>query len=611
VPILTAVDWLILLLYLAFALGIGYSLRASMKTGRDFLLAGQALPAWICALAFIAASLGAPEVIGMGAWGARYGLEAAQFCGIGAIPAMLFAGLFMMPLYYGSGARSLPEFLGLRFDGKTRALNACAFALMTVFSSGISLYAMGRVIQALHIFDRLFLTFGWDLRGVFSFSILLSAAVVLVYILCGGLAGAIYNQAMQFLLLVAGLLPMVLLGLRNMGGWSGLKAALPEAHLHLWKGVAHAGSNPMGIEIAGLGLGLGVVLGVSTWCTDFRVIQTAMAAKDLGSARRVPLLAAIAKIFLPILVILPGLLAISLPTPRTTTVTRMEGEAILHITTVARPEAEAGLGVVPAKVDRRTGKLVLDSSGQPMLDYDMATPNLLLHYLPTGLLGLGLAALVACLMSGLAANGTAFNTVFTYDLYQPYLRKGASDLHCLAAGRWAAAGGVLLSIGVAYAVAGFTSGFGGILDALVLAFSIVNAPLAATFLLGMFWKRATGHGAFSGLIAGIGAALAHHGLTLPAATQIGFHGGWMTVLHRYPSQMEQSFWTAIFAFSANLAVTVLVSYCTRARPEPELAGLVYSLTPRPERGDRVWWKKPEALAAAILLLAAALNLFFA
>ena len=610
-PILTAVDWLILLLYLAFALGIGYSLRASMKTGRDFLLAGRALPAWICALAFIAAGLGAPEVIGMGAWGARYGLEAAQFCGIGAIPAMLFAGIFMMPLYYGSGARSLPEFLGLRFDGKTRALNACALALMTIFSSGISLYAMGRVIQALRIFDRLFLAFGWDLRGVFSFSILLSAAVVLAYILCGGLTGAIYNQAMQFLLLVAGFLPMVLLGLRNMGGWSGLKAALPEAHRHLWKGVAQAGSNPMGIEIAGLGLGLGVVLGCSFWCTDFRVIQTAMAAKDLGSARRVPLLAAIPGLFLPFLVILPGLLAISLPTPRTTTVTRMEGEAIIRITTVARPEAEAGLGVVPAKVDQGTGKLVLDSSGQPMLDYDMATPNLLLHYLPTGLLGLGLAALVACLMSGLAASATAFNTVFTYDLYQPYLRKGASDLHCLAVGRWAAAGGVLLSIGVAYAVAGFNSGFSGILDALLLAFSIVNAPLAATFLLGMFWKRATGHGAFSGLIAGIGAALAHHGLTLPADTQIGFHGGWMTVLHRYPSQMEQSFWTAIFAFSANLAVTVLVSYCTRARSEPELAGLVYSLTPRPERGDRVWWKRPEALAAAILLGAAALNIFFA
>jgi SSS family solute:Na+ symporter len=607
VPNLTAVDWLILLLSLAFALGIGYKLRSSMKTSKDFLLVGKSLPVWICSLAFIGASLGAPEVIGMGAWGARYGLQAANFYILGAIPAMLFLGLFMMPLYYGSKARSVPEFLRLRFDQKTRVLNACTFALMTVVSSGISLYVMAKAFQAMQIFDGLFYTMGWDVRNIFSLSILVSAAVVLAYILCAGLAGAIYNQAMQFLLLVAGLLPMVLLGLHKVGGWSGLKAALPEAQMRAWKGMAYTGSNPMGIEMIGLGLGLGVAMGANAWCTDFRVIQMAMAAKDAESARRVPLLAAIPKLFLPFLLILPGLIAIALPTPHSTTVTRMEGEAIIRTTTVVSPAAEAGRGLVPAKVDAATGKLMRDSSGQPILDHEMATPNMLVHFLPTGLLGLGLAALFASLMSGMAANATALNTVFTYDLYQSCVHREASDSHLLAVGRWATVGGLVLSVGVAYAAHGFNS----ILDVLVLAFSLLTAPLFATFLLGMFWKRATGHGAFFGLIAGYGAALLHHGLTLPAQANSGLQGGWIAVLRRYPSQIEQSLWTALLAFSANLMVMVLVSLITNARPESELVGLVHSLTPRPVQTNVPWWKRPEALAVAILLVAVALNIFFA
>ena len=281
-----------MLLYFVFVLGIGFALKRYMKTSKDFFQAGRALPAWICGLAFISANLGAQEVIGMGASGAKYGLETAHFYGIGAIPAMIFVGIFMMPFYYGSKARSVPEFLRLRFDEKTRALNACSFAVMTVFSSGISMYAMARLIQALHVFDGLFRTLGWAPEGIFTFSIVMSAVIVLLYIFLGGLTSAIYNEVLQFFLIIAGFLPLVLLGLKNVGGWNGLKTAVSAVDprmMHEWKGVMHASTNPMGIEIIGIGMGLGFVLGSGYWCTDFLVIQTAMASKNMESARRVPL----------------------------------------------------------------------------------------------------------------------------------------------------------------------------------------------------------------------------------------------------------------------------------------------------------------------------------
>ncbi len=605
---LTSIDWLIMVLYFMFVLGIGFALKRYMKTSKDFFQAGRALPAWICGLAFISANLGAQEVIGMGASGAKYGLETAHFYGIGAIPAMIFLGIFMMPFYYGSKARSVPEFLRLRFDEKTRALNACSFAVMTVFSSGISMYAMARLIQALHVFDSLFQHLGWPPEGIFTFSIVLSAIIVLLYIFLGGLTSAIYNEVLQFFLIIAGFLPLVLLGLKNIGGWAGLKATLPPIYMHQWKGVLHSSTNPMGIEIIGLGMGLGFVLGAGYWCTDFLVIQTAMASHDIDAARRVPLIAAIPKMLFPFLVILPGLLAIALPTPHTVTmVTRGPDGSIIHNIQVVSPQTEQGKGLVPAKVNPVTGKPMMDASGKPLLDYDMATPNMLLHYFPTGLLGLGLTALMASFMSGMAGNVTAFNTVFTYDLYQSYIHKGASDRHYLAVGRWATVGGILFSIGTAYAVISFNN----ILDILQLVFSVVNAPLFATFLLGMFWKRTTGHGAFSGLLAGTLAALVHHGLTLPIEARPGIHGGWIAVVHHYPSDMAQNFWGAIFAFSVNAVVAVTVSLLTKARPEEELVGLVRSLTPKPPQHHLAWWQRPEALAIAILIGAVALNIFFA
>ena len=605
---LTSVDWLIMVLYFVFVLGIGFALKRYMKTSKDFFQAGRALPAWICGLAFISANLGAQEVIGMGASGAKYGLETAHFYGIGAIPAMIFLGIFMMPFYYGSKARSVPEFLRLRFDEKTRALNACSFAVMTVFSSGISMYAMARLIQALHVFDSLFQHLGWAPEGIFTFSIVLSAIIVLLYIFLGGLTSAIYNEVLQFFLIIAGFLPLVLLGLKNIGGWGGLKASLPPIYMHQWRGVLHSSTNPMGIEIIGIGMGLGFVLGAGYWCTDFLVIQTAMASHDIDAARRVPLIAAIPKMLFPFLVILPGLLAIAMPTPRSVTmVTKNPDGSIVHNIQVVSPQVEQGKGLVPAKVNPVTGKPMLDASGKPLLDYDMATPNMLLHYFPTGLLGLGLTALMASFMSGMAGNVTAFNTVFTYDLYQSYIHKGAPDRHYLSVGRWATIGGILFSIGTAYAVISFNN----ILDILQLVFSVVNAPLFATFLLGMFWKRTTGHGAFSGLLAGTLAALAHHGLTLPIEAHPGIHGGWIRVIHHYPSDMAQNFWGAIFAFSVNAVVAVAVSLMTKPRPDEELVGLVHSLTPKPPQHHLAWWQRPGTLAIGILICAIALNIFFA
>ena len=353
-------------------------------------------------------------------------------------------------------------------------------------------------------------------------------------------------------------------------------------------------------------MGLGFVLSFGYWCTDFLVIQTAMASKNMESARKVPLIAAVPKMFFPFLVILPGLIAIGLPTPRTTTQIRTVNGAIVHEIQVVPPQVAEGRGLVPAKINPVTGKAMLTASGQPLLDYDLATPNMLLHFFPTGILGLGLTALLASFMSGMAGNVTAFNTVFTYDLYQSYIHKGGSDRHYMAVGRWATVGGILLSIATAYAAINFNN----IMDTLQLVFSFVNAPLFATFLLGMFWKRATGHAAFSGLIAGTTAAILHHGLTLPLDAHPGIHGGWIAVLHRYPSDMAQNFWTAIFAFSANFILTIVVSYCTAPKPESELVGLVHSLTPKPSRAHIVWWQRPEALAVAVLLVAVVLNIVF-
>jgi SSS family solute:Na+ symporter len=585
-----------MLVYFAFVLGIGFALKRYMRTSNDFFLAGRSIPAWVCGLAFISANLGAQEVMGMGASGAKYGIVTSHFYWIGAIPAMCFLAIFMMPFYYGSKARSVPEYLRMRFDEKTRAVNAFSFAFMTVVSSGISMYAMALLIQTLGLFKGILPD-----AYIFHVSIIVSALIVLGYIFLGGLTSAIYNEVLQFFLIIAGFLPLVWIGLRNVGGWQGIKQTLPESMTHSWRGMEHASTNPLGVEWIGLTMGLGFVLSFGYWCTNFLVVQRAMAAPSEEAARRVPLIAAIPKMLLPFLVILPGLIAVSVTSHVAgSTPVSTSSSASLPLDQ-AHPH-----GIVPVKTDPITGAPVIDSSGQVVYDYNLTVPALLLHYFPTGILGLGLTALLASFMSGMAGNVTAFNTVWTYDIYQAYIHKKGTDEHYLWMGRMATVGGVLLSIGAAYAVTSFNN----IMDALQLVFAIINAPLFATFLLGMFWKRTTGHAAFTGLTTGTLAAVLHHGLTLPLGDAPGIHGGWLHVVYHYPSDMAQNFWTAIFAFFINLVVTIVVSFATKPRPEPELVGLVYSLTPKPVETHLEWYQKPSTLAIAVLVVAAVLNVIF-
>jgi SSS family solute:Na+ symporter len=598
---LTFIDWLIMLVYFSFVLGIGFALKRYMRTSNDFFLAGRSIPAWVCGLAFISANLGAQEVIGMGASGAKYGIVTSHFYWIGAVPAMVFVGIFMMPFYYGSKARSVPEYLRLRFDEKTRALNAVSFAVMTVFSSGISMYAMALLIQTLGLFHGILPD-----AYIFHVSVLLSAGIVLAYIFLGGLTSAIYNEVLQFFLIVAAFCPLVWIGLRNVGGWQGIKHSLPVTMTRSWHGMEHSNTNALGVEWFGLAMGLGFVLSFGYWCTDFLVVQRAMAADSEESARRVPLIAAVPKMFFPFLVILPGLIAVTVTSKMAAPAAALHARA--STANQALPEGpDHPHGLIPVKTDERTGKPEVDRDGNPVYNYDLAIPAMLLHFFPTGILGLGLTALLASFMSGMAGNVTAFNTVWTYDIYQAYINKRETDAHYLRMGRMATVGGIVLSIGAAYLVTSFNN----IMDALQLIFSMVNAPLFATFLLGMFWKRATGHGAFTGLLAGTGAALLHHGLTLPDGAASGLHGGWIAVVHHYPSDMAQNFWTAIFAFSVNLVVTAGVSLVTRPRREAELVGLVYSLTPRPVEAHLRWWQRPAALGVAVLAMLVVLNLIFA
>jgi SSS family solute:Na+ symporter len=565
---LGVIDWTIMIVYFGFVLGIGVVLKRSIKTSSDFFLSGRAMPAWVAGLAFMSANLGAQEVIGMAASGAKYGMATSHFYWVGAIPAMVFLAIFMMPFYYGSRARSVPEYLRLRFDEKTRGFNAISFSLMTVMSSGISMYAMGLLLNML---------LGWN----FSVSMWMCAIIVLAYIFLGGLTSAIYNEVLQFFLIVFGFLPLVLLGLHDIGWWPGLQAALqrvatsqgfaPGAWSESWRFMDSTSHNPMGVEWFGMVMGLGFVLSFGYWCTDFLIVQRAMAAESMSAARRAPLIAALPKMLFPFLVIIPGMIAVAL--------THKVGGSGFEL---------------PAKPD-----------GTP--NFDLVIPVMLGHYFPNGLLGLGLTALIASFMSGMAGNVTAFNTVWTNDIYQPYIRPAASDAHYLWMGRFATVVGVVLSLAAGYLVAQFNN----IMDVLQLVFAFINAPLFATFLLGMFWQRANGHGAFTGLVSGTLAAAIHHGLTLPAHAVAGVKGGWIEVLHVYPSEMAQNFWTAIFAWSTCFLLTIAVSLMTGGRAmRQDLAGLVYSQTPRLAREDEPWYRRPAVLGVLALAAVVGLNILF-
>jgi SSS family solute:Na+ symporter len=548
---LAPIDYLILALYFAFVLGIGWRLRKKISTSGDFLLTGgHHVPVWITSLAFIAANLGAQELIGMSASGAKYGIMTAHFYWIGAIPAILFMGIFMMPFYYGSKARSVPEYLKMRFDEKTRAFNAITFAVMTIFSSGISMYALGLLLH---------LVLGWD----FNTSVLCSAAIVLIYTFLGGLTSAIYNEVLQFLLIVAGFLPLAVLSISKAGGWQGIESRVKPEWVHAWKYMGSANANPMGVEIFGMVAGLGFVLSFGYWCTNFLVVQRAMAAPDMSAARRTPLIGAFPKMFIPFIVILPGIAALAL--------------------------SRMGLGYdLPTK-----------NGGY---DYDQVITTLMAKFYPAGMLGVGLTGLMASFMSGMAGNVTAFNTVWTYDIYQSYIKPGAPDRHYLNVGRATTVVGVLLSIAAAYAATRYNN----IMDLLQLVFGFVNAPLFATFLLGMFWKRTTGHGAFTGLITGTTVAALTWGLTVAEGK-----GGVLGVVHQFPSVMAQNFWIAIFAWTACFLVTILVSLMTAPREDWELEGLVYGLTRIGADPGAKWYQRPAPLAIVVSIVVIILNFWFA
>lgn len=556
---LTGIDYSIMIIYFAFVLGIGWALKKYMKDATAFLEAGRSLPAWVTGLAFISANLGALEVIGMAASGAKYGMATVHFYWIGAIPAMIFLAIFMMPFYYGSKARSVPEYLKLRFDEKTRGFNAFSFAIMTIFASGISMYALALLMETL---------LGWN----FHMSLFISAFIVLLYTYLGGLSSAIYNEVLQFFLIVIGFLPLVLIGLIQVGGWEGMvdKLALnpnTAGFNHSWKNISS--EHPLGGWM-GIVFGLGFVLSFGYWCTNFLVVQRAMAAGSMSAARKTPLIGAFPKMFIPFLVIIPGMIAMAL------------------------------LNAGDESFD-----LPVKGTGY---DYDLVIPMMLKRFLPTGVLGLGLTALMASFMSGMAGNVTAFNTVFTYDIYQSYIVPGRSDKHYLRVGQLTTIFGVLVSILTAYVAAMFNN----VMDFLQLVFAFINAPLFAAFLMGMFTKRTTGHGAFWGLLTGTLSAAIVHGLTTPAGATTLVKGGWLgTVLQEFPSEMAQNFWIAIIAFSVALVATIAISLTTkRTKTDEELRGLVYQLTPKTIDDSKHWFQRPGFLAWVVGIIAVILSILF-
>jgi SSS family solute:Na+ symporter len=547
----STVDYVILGIYFVVVLGIGFVARLSIKTDLDFFLSGRSLPAWITGLAFIAANLGALEILGQAANGAQYGVPAVHYYWLGAVPAMVFLGIVMMPFYYGAKVRSVPEYLRLRFNEATHAFNAATFAIATVLISGVNLYALALIIH---------LMLGWSI----IFAILVAAALVLVYITLGGLTSAIYNEVLQFFVIVAALLPLTLVALHAVGGVSGLEhkikafPKLGEPALHAWKGLAiHHVTNPLKSDWVGVVFGLGFVLGFGYWTTNFAEVQRALSARNMSASRRTPLIGAFPKIFLPAIIILPGLIA---------------------VVTVKGLGVGSGLGV----------------------QYNTAIPHLIGNYLPEGMLGLAVTGLLAAFMAGVAANVTAFNTVVTYDLIQSYFAKERDPAFYIRAGRLVTIGGILVSVFTAL----IAKGYSNIMNYIQTLFSIFNAPLFATFIIAMFWKRATAWGGFFSLVAGTLAAYAVNRL---AAYSVIFHFG---------SPLSASFWQAIIAFLVDAFVMVAVSLVTKPKPVEELRGLVWGMTREADpdaqidERDKLWWRSPILLGAIIMVLVIVLNIIF-
>ncbi|MFC6022366.1 sodium:solute symporter family protein [Plantactinospora solaniradicis] len=534
-----ALDYVILALYFVTVLGVGIAARRAIRTSVDFFLSGRSLPAWVTGLAFVSANLGALEIIGMAANGAQYGLMTLHYYWIGAVPAMVFLGIVMMPFYYGSKVRSVPEYLRLRFNRPAHLLNALSFAVAQVLIAGVNLYALALIMQAL---------LGWPLWV----SIVVGALIVLAYITVGGLSSAIYNEVLQFFVILAGLIPITIIGLAKVGGVDGLwdkvrGSDLGEAGLHTW---ADTGStaNPLGASWIGIVFGLGFVLSFGYWTTNFAEVQRAISAKNMSAARRTPIIAAYPKMFIPLVTVIPGLIA---------------------VVTVN------GLGA-------ETGDLT----------YNNAIPLLMRDLLPTGVLGVAVTGLLASFMAGMAANVSGFNTVFTYDIWQAYVRRDRPDGYYLKVGRIATIAGVLVGIGTAFIAAGFNN----IMNYIQVLFSLFNAPLFATFIIGMFWKRMTAWAGFWSLLTGTAGAL---------ATYLLYEAGVLP----FDSDLEESFWGAGIAFVLVAVVAAILTPLTPGKPENELRGLVYGLGGPDAQGDMLagdarWYRSPILLGVIAVVLAA-------
>ena len=547
---LTLLDWLIIAVYFVFVVGIGYYLKRFMGTKEDFFEAGRRNSAWVAGIAFVSANLGSLEILGWTGGTMKYGMFVSHFYWIGAIPAMLFLGLYMMPFYYSSKIHSIPGYLLLRFDEKTRLLNAFSFAIMTVLMSGINLYLMALVF---------YVVLGWDL----NLSIWISAAVIGVYITLGGLLSAIFTEIVQFFLIWFGLFLVSILGIIDLGGLGNIISGLPERMSGLWSTAGSAASNEMGVTWLGIVLGLGFVLSFGYWTTDFLLVQRAFSAKNLDAARKTPIFASFFKMALPFIVVVGGLVAWKLQDMG-------QIQLLLHPVT-----------------------------GEPW--NDTALPVLIARYFPAGLIGLGITALLAGFMAGQAGNVSAFNTVWTYDIYRVLFKTDASDAHLMKVGRITTVVGVLLSIVTAYAAMQFST----IMDYIQAIFSWVNAPLFATMLLGMFWKRTTSAGAFWGLIAGMSSSFLMF---------IGIKFAWLNpailTFSQNPSDMSNNLWRAWWAWLLCFILTVLISLVTKPKTDEELVGLVKGLTKEVKEEAHPFYQRPGFIAIIAFIIVLLLNIYF-
>jgi SSS family solute:Na+ symporter len=557
------IDYVILVVYFAFVLGIGYMARHQISDSLDFFLSGRRLPAWVTGLAFVSANLGAVEIMGMSANGAQLGLPTLHYFWVGAVPAMLFLGVVMMPFYYGSGVRSVPEFMLKRFGPAAHLVNSLSFALAQLLIAGVNLYLLGSIVHAL---------LGWPLWV----ALIVAAIIVLAYITFGGLSAAIYNEVLQFFVIIAGLLPMVLIGLHRVGGWDGLKAKITQAaaahpdkivpaseQLNSWPGQSLSGFDNPVLSVVGIVFGLGFVLGFGYWTTNFVEVQRAMASKSLSDARRTPIIGTFPKMLVPFVTVLPGVLA-----------------AVL----------------VPEIAATKAGQAV-PGGASGTVTYNDSVLYLIQDLLPNGLVGLAITGLLAAFMAGMAANISAFNTVFSVDIWQHYVKKDKPDDYYVKVGRIATVAASIIAIGTA----AIASNYSNIMDYLQTLFGFFNAPLFATFILGMFWKRSTPAAGWSGLASGTLAAVA---VWLPSALGVYSLSG-----------QGVSFVAAAAGFVVDILVSVVVSLVTKPKPAAELVGLVYSETPKeslqdPEEKGKPWYKRTVPLAGLSLVLVIILNFLF-